>query len=215
VARRKPRRQAAETGETEPAPQRKKGRQRLAQLAAVHPLPLLPDGRKPRITSHHKTRNPSRPTHDGVDWFYPTMPGDPAWKLGDGGGTTNKKWIVPPGTPAIAAAAGVVQLAGNTPTGWRVWIDHGSLRTGYFHLTELFVTEGEHVAAGQQLGLVGDNPRDHDARHLHFELSASDRYAPIDPAPFFDRAAFLPLHHTQGPIRRIDGIREKNGELVS
>jgi murein DD-endopeptidase MepM/ murein hydrolase activator NlpD len=176
------------------------------QFAAVYPLPLLPDGRKPRITSHHKARNPSRPTHDGADFFFATMPGDPAWKVGDGGGTTNKKWIVPPGTPAIAVAAGVVQLAGDTPTGWRVWIDHGALRTGYFHLTELFVDKGQRVTTGQQLGLVGDNPRDHDARHLHFELSASDRYAPIDPAPYLARAVYMPLKDTQGPIRHISGI---------
>ncbi len=50
---------------------------RPLQLAAVYPLPQLANGRKPGITSHHKARNPSRPTHDGADLFYPTMPGDP------------------------------------------------------------------------------------------------------------------------------------------
>lgn len=178
----------------------------VTPIAAVYPLPLLPDGRKPRITSHHKSRNPSRPTHDGVDWFYPVLPGDPAWKLGDGGGTTNRKWIVPPGTPAIAVSAGRIQLAGNSPTGWRVWIDHGSVRTGYFHLTELFVKQGDHVATGQQLGIVGDNPRDHDARHLHFEVSPVDRYAPVDPVPLLQSAAYLPLERTSGPIRSVEGI---------
>jgi murein DD-endopeptidase MepM/ murein hydrolase activator NlpD len=186
-------------------------RNATAWIAAVYPLPLLPDGRTPRITSHHKERNPSRSAHDGVDWFYPTQPGDPAWKLGDGGGTTNKKWIVPPGTPAIAVADGIVQIAGNTSTGWRVWIDHGELRSGYFHLTELFVTKGQRVTTGQQLGLVGDNPKEHDARHLHFELSASNRYQPVDPVPFLAQAEALPLDRTQGPIRRIDGIQHARG----
>lgn len=175
-------------------------------IAAVYPLPMLADDRKPRITSHHKTRNPSRPTHDGVDFFYPVLPGDPAWKRGDGEGTANGKWIVPRGTPAIAVNAGRVQLAGNTPTGWRVWIDHGPVRSGYFHLTKIFVSEGEQVTTGQQLGIVGDNPRDHDARHLHFEVSAADKYAPVDPVPFLQGAVFLPLAETTGPIRTIEAM---------
>lgn len=173
-------------------------------IAAVYPLPMLDRGRKPRITSHHKARNPSRPTHDGVDFFYPVLPGDPEWKLGDGEGTSNGAWIVPPGTPAIAVNAGRVQRAGNTPTGWRIWVDHGPVRTGYFHLAEIFVREGDHVDTGQQLGIVGDNPRDRDARHLHFEVSAVHAYAPVDPVPFLQGAAFLPLAESPGPIRAVE-----------
>jgi hypothetical protein len=41
--------------------------------------------------------------------------------------------------------------------------------------------------AHQPLGLVGDNPADHDARHLHFELSPTATYSPIDPTPFLVR----------------------------
>jgi murein DD-endopeptidase MepM/ murein hydrolase activator NlpD len=179
----------------------------IASMMAVYPLPLLSDGRKPRITSHHKAHNPSRPTHDGIDFFYAVMPGDPPWRRGDGGGTHNGKWIVPPGTPAIAASAGHVLQAGESRTGFRVWLDHGGMRSGYFHLETLFVRPGDRVQAGRQIGLVGDNPADRDARHLHFEISPTERYAPIDPMPFLRSARFMHLTDTRGPVRVIEGIK--------
>ncbi len=110
--------------------------------------------------------------------------------MGDHGAAGKKsdgspKWVVPTGTLAIAAAAGVVQLAGDSATGHRVWVDHGNgYRTGYFHLLDLRVVVGARVVAGAALGLVGDNPADNDGRHLHFEVSPIDRYAPLDPEPF-------------------------------
>ncbi len=93
--------------------------------------------------------------------------------------------MVPIGTLAIAAGPGCVTLAGDSPTGHRVWIDHGNgWRTGYFHLLDCRVGVGQVVGVGAALGLVGDNPSDHDGRHLHFELSSVDRYDPTDPALF-------------------------------
>lgn len=154
------------------------------------PLPTLPDGRKALITSEFKTRNPSRPTHNGVDYFYHWRKGDKPDRTGNGGaaGQTAEgtpKWVIPDGTLAIAAAAGLVLRAEVTRTGHMCWIDHGNgLRTGYFHLADLRVKTGQRVETGTPLGLVGDNPIDGDARHLHFELSPSDRYEPIDPTPY-------------------------------
>lgn len=156
----------------------------------VWPLPQLRDGRKPVITSAFKTRNPSRPRHNGVDLFYRrTEDDDPA--IGDGAGL--EKWVVPPGTVALATEPGVVQRAGNTNTGYRVWVDHGrerGLRTGYYHLANVFVDEGDIVQAGTPLGLVGDNPSDHDARHLHFEVSPRDAYEPLDPESYLEGEPF-------------------------
>lgn len=152
------------------------------------PLPVLADGRKAQITSEYRPAD--RPNHDGVDWFYRWRAGDKPSHVGDGGGAGKNpdgtpRWVVPFGTVAIAAAAGRVTLAGNSPTGYRVWIDHGNgYRSGYFHLLDCRVLPGQRVEAGHPLGEVGDNPADHDGRHLHFELSPVDRYAPIDPAPF-------------------------------
>lgn len=135
-----------------------------------YPLRALADSRTPTITSRHKIHNPSRPTHYGVDFFYRYQVGDPPMRIGDGGRTS--KWWIPPGTLALAAAAGVVELAGDSSTGHRVWIRHaGGLATGYFHLRYLSVGEGDRVELGQPLGEVGDNPNDKgDAAHLHWEV---------------------------------------------
>lgn len=163
------------------------------------PLPTLPatgshpQARRPQVTSGFHTVNPSRPTHNGVDLFYRWEPGDEPSFVGDGGCATrladgSPKWVVPYGIPALAAADGVVQLAGPSPTGFRCWVDHGNgWRTGYFHLERLYVQSGNKVQAGTSLGLVGHNPQDTDARHLHFELSPVDKYAPVDPEPYLQR----------------------------
>ncbi len=160
----------------------------LAKFLAS-PMPRLPDGRAAKITSSFRPAD--RPNHNGVDFFYQWAEGDQPSFVGDKGCAGKRpdgkpKWCVPYYTNAIAAWAGRVQIAGNSPTGYRLWIDHGNgYRTGYFHLLDLKVAVGDEVSAGTALGAIGDNPADHDGRHLHFELSPVDRYAPIDPAPFF------------------------------
>lgn len=152
------------------------------------PLPQLADGRSAVVTSAF--RPPERPKHLGIDLFYRWRPGDEPSFVGDKGcaGRTADgapKWCVPYDTPAVAAAAGVVQHAGPSPSGFRCWIDHlNGWRTGYFHLIDMRVAVGQRVEAGDELGLVGDNPVDHDGRHLHFELSPTSAYAPVDPAPY-------------------------------
>lgn len=151
------------------------------------PLPVLPDGRAPVITSEF--RPPDRPKHDGVDLFYRWRAGDKPDFAGDHGAAGKNpdgtpKWVVPYECLAIAAAAGKVHSAADSGTGHYCWIDHGNgWRTGYFHLIDLRVAVGERVEVGHPIGLVGDNPADNDARHLHFELSPVDRYDPVDPAP--------------------------------
>lgn len=153
------------------------------------PMPRLPDGRVAKITSSFKPAD--RPNHNGCDLFYAWAEGDRPSHVGDKGCAGRRpdgkpKWGVPYHVNAIAAWSGKVQIAGNSPTGYRVWIDHGNgYRTGYFHLLDLKVAIGDEVSAGTALGAIGDNPADHDGRHLHFELSPVDRYAPIDPEPFF------------------------------
>lgn len=155
------------------------------------PLPTLPDGRKPVVTSSFRPLD--RPNHDGCDWFYAWKPGDKPDFVGDHGAAGKKpdgtpKWVVPTGTLAVAAALGKVQLASASPTGIRVWVDHGNgWRTGYFHLLDMRVHVGSVVATGDPIGLVGDNPMDNDGRHLHFELSPVAVYAPIDPEPYLIR----------------------------
>jgi murein DD-endopeptidase MepM/ murein hydrolase activator NlpD len=158
-----------------------------------NPLPLLkptgsqrPTVRKAVITSGFHARNPSRPTHNGVDFFYAFEDGDEPKFVGDGGAAGdahgNPKWVVPYNTYAQAAADGVVQIAGPSKTGFRVWIDHGNgLRSGYFHLLNLCVMPGSKITKGGAVGMVGHNPEDTDARHLHFEVSPVEKYEPLDP----------------------------------
>jgi murein DD-endopeptidase MepM/ murein hydrolase activator NlpD len=149
------------------------------------PMPTLTDGRAASITSSFRPED--RPNHDGCDWFYAWKLGDQPAFVGDRGAAGrqpdgNPKWVVPNGVCAIAAADGVVQLAGDSVTGHRVWIDHGNgLRSGYFHLMDTRVTVGQQIARGTPVGLVGDNPADNDGRHLHFEVSPVGRYSPLDP----------------------------------
>lgn len=165
-----------------------------------YPLRKLEDGRKPTITSRHFLNNPERKNHNGVDFFYPWRDGDKPMKIGDGGRT--KKWAIPNPTYAIAAASGIVTIAGASKTGYRVWIQvAGGLYLGYFHLTRLFVQPGEAVGMGAMIGIVGDNPVDNDAVHLHFEVYKGDlgKYprGTIDPERFLKGARMydaMPKH---------------------
>lgn len=156
----------------------------------ANPLPLLPgrmtpQARKAVITSSFRPAD--RKDHEGCDFFYRWETGDEPKFVGDGGCAGkdlngNPKWVVPYNTYAIAAADGVVQLAGPSPTGYRMWIDHGNgYRSGYFHLESLVYKSGSPVKRGMPIGLIGHNPKDNDARHLHFEVSPVEKYEPLDP----------------------------------
>ncbi len=75
------------------------------------------------------------------------------------------------GTPILAPANGVVvyanqlELRGNT-----VILDHGlGVMTAYFHLSEILVSEGEQVSAGQAIGLGGSTGLSN-GPHLHWDL---------------------------------------------
>ena len=146
---------------------------------ACWPLRPLPDGREPQITSGHSVRNPDRPRHWGVDLFYRWCTADGAVKIGDGGATRGKdgkpKWFIPDRCEAIAVNKGKVARSGKSKTGYYCWLEIApNLFAGYFHLSSLLVTANDHVVAGQVIGIVGDNPVDSDARHLHFELHSGD-----------------------------------------
>lgn len=168
---------------------------KVGELTKYYPIRLLGDGRAPVITSGFYTENPSRSTHKGVDFFFKWLDSDPSMPLGDGGAIKKRgkrKWWIPEGTYAVAAAAGVIQVAEDSKTGHKVWVDHGNgERTGYFHLQNCTVNAGEKVAAGDALGLIGDNPNGYDATHLHFEVSPADRYAPINPRLWLKGAIYL------------------------
>lgn len=77
------------------------------------------------------------------------------------------------GAPVKASDGGYVVEAGR---GWssgygnNIVIDHGNgYRTLYAHLNSIFVSPGENVAKGQQIGTVG-NTGNSTGPHLHFEV---------------------------------------------
>ena len=77
------------------------------------------------------------------------------------------------GTPVLTADAGRVIMAGwpdNTGYGNRVMIDHGNgYVTLYGHLSKIYVTVGQTVRRGDQIGAEGSTGRS-TGPHLHFEV---------------------------------------------
>jgi murein DD-endopeptidase MepM/ murein hydrolase activator NlpD len=91
------------------------------------------------------------------------------------------------GTPADATGAGKVLTAGWSSVGYglHVVIDHGNgLKTLYGHLSKLEVAEGDEIALGQTVGLVGSTGNS-TGPHLHYEVRLDD--VAVDPGPFLDR----------------------------
>jgi murein DD-endopeptidase MepM/ murein hydrolase activator NlpD len=75
------------------------------------------------------------------------------------------------GLPITAPADGVVVFAGPlTVRGNATIIDHGhGVYTGYWHQSNILVSEGDEVKKGEQIGYVGGTGRVTGA-HLHFEV---------------------------------------------
>lgn len=77
----------------------------------------------------------------------------------------------PKGTPIVAADAGTVVLAGWASLGMEIIIDHGNgVSTRYGHCSKLYVTVGQKVYQGQQIGDVGSTGRS-TGPHCHFEMT--------------------------------------------
>jgi murein DD-endopeptidase MepM/ murein hydrolase activator NlpD len=77
----------------------------------------------------------------------------------------------PQGTPIFAAVDGTVIIAGwsNSAGNWVV-ISHGNgLVTKYMHASQLYVSAGQTVSAGEQIAAVGNTGNSFGA-HLHFQV---------------------------------------------
>ena len=92
----------------------------------------------------------------------------------------------PIGTPIQASLAGRVTLSGDFFFfGQLLVIDHGhGVNTLYAHLSERLVREGEAVARGQRIALMGATGRV-TGPHLHFSLSWYQIW--LDPQPLLPR----------------------------
>lgn len=159
----------------------------LSGVVDRSPMPFLEPPKKnrslaPTITSGHCKRNGDRPTHYGVDFFYAYQDWMGAVPKGDGGAAYSggkPKWWVPDNTKCRAVMNGTVTMVDKTKTGWRIWLSSSvvpNFYAGYFHLSSVLegIKVGSEVDVGEELGIVGDNPSDFDARHLHFELYYGD-----------------------------------------
>ena len=125
----------------------------------------LPDGRS-------VPRDPRSPVHAGIDV---------AGRYGQ---------------PVIATSDGIIFLTGHEDElcGIRVVIDHGLFEsarfyTGYCHLSESTVKEGQRVQRGEVIGLIGRTGLWRPYEHVHFDLQKvvpekDVRWNFIDPQPF-------------------------------
>lgn len=91
----------------------------------------------------------------------------------------------PDGSPVVAAASGTVIRVQNTgPGGLEILIQHDGFVGIYSHFDVImpeFVAGKRAVAAGEQLGMVGNTGISTGA-HLYFEMISGG--APVDPAPY-------------------------------
>jgi murein DD-endopeptidase MepM/ murein hydrolase activator NlpD len=92
----------------------------------------------------------------------------------------------PEGKPVWAANNGRVVLVGDFFfAGRAVFVDHGQgVYTMYFHLSQIDVEEGQKVAKGEMLGLVGMTGRA-TGPHLHWGVRLGG--ARVDPASLVER----------------------------
>lgn len=102
--------------------------------------------------------------------------------FGDGRGHRAVDLRAPSGTPIYAAATGTVVKAGwDGDYGYAILIDHGNgVQTRYAHESSIYVSVGQVVSAGQEIGAVGKTGNA-SGNHLHFEILINGTR--IDPAP--------------------------------
>jgi murein DD-endopeptidase MepM/ murein hydrolase activator NlpD len=92
------------------------------------------------------------------------------------------------GAPIVAAGDGVVvgsgYLSGESGYGMITIIRHSNgYYTAYAHQSRTFVDAGEHVTAGELIGLVGSTGHS-TGPHLHFEVRTFEGGGQIDPRPW-------------------------------
>ncbi|MFZ5816169.1 MAG: peptidoglycan DD-metalloendopeptidase family protein [Bacillota bacterium] len=142
----------------------------------VGELLLLPGAevRSDRVIAASRSTHSRRATASGgLSLTWPIRGGLHSSEFGQrwGGFHSGIDIAVPAGTPAAAAASGTVIFAGwDGGYGYSVILDHGGgYQTRYAHASQLLVAEGEPVAQGENVILVGATGNS-TGPHLHFEV---------------------------------------------
>lgn len=93
------------------------------------------------------------------------------------------------GAAILATGAGVVTFADwHSGNGRMVEVDHGEgIVTRYSHASQLLVSKGDEVLAGETLALVGSSGRSTGA-HLHYELFLDGER--VDPLPYLPEPTY-------------------------
>ena len=157
------------------------------------PAPVLPNGDRPVITSgfaDHLQRTPASKT-PGLDIMYPNTANVPPQRgLTSAGGN----FIVEPGTPAIAPAAGIILRMESTNRGTVCEIDHGGgFVSTLRHLKNPAVTKGDGVVPGQVVADIGFDPEDTaQTPHLHYEIRLNGKL--LNPAPLLAIAPVVKIN---------------------
>lgn len=136
---------------------------------------VVPNGSKPFVTQQLATSATVAPAPAQA------LKGSGSFSWPSSGSISQRYWGGHPaidvaswtGAPVTAADGGYVVTAGggwNGGYGNQVIIDHGNgFVTLYAHLNSIFVSAGENVSRGQQVGTVG-NTGNSTGPHLHFEI---------------------------------------------
>ncbi|MEV4684071.1 peptidoglycan DD-metalloendopeptidase family protein [Streptomyces kurssanovii] len=102
-----------------------------------------------------------------------------AWKPDGVGRHTGQDFAARSGTPVVAVRSGTIAWSNGDGGAYGQWIglrgDNGHIYT-YCHLSQRQVKPGQKVAAGQQIGKVG-NTGNSTGPHLHFEMSKGREWA--------------------------------------
>ncbi|AYA36484.1 peptidase M23 [Hymenobacter oligotrophus] len=121
------------------------------------------------------------------------------------------------GTPAVAAAPGMITRVNETPLGglvvWLADAQHGQ-HIYYAHLDKQLVQPGQLVKIGDTLGLVGNTGNARGTKpHLHFGVYRSGRGA-VDPYPFVRRPDAEPAAPRTAPERLGQWVRLTAGNTA-
>ncbi len=91
------------------------------------------------------------------------------------------------GDPIVAAVGGMVTFAGwRGGYGYLVIITSDDVEYFYAHASQVLVSAGEFVSAGDQIALVGSTGNS-TGSHLHFEMRVDG--SPVDPLPILESTA--------------------------